>query len=170
MKSSKSIARRAAARREQQRRRSIGKLFSSVVIFLSLLGFACQGGEEKQIEINAKASTPEKKIDDFQEILKSFQTANFNFIFAFRRPDGEALSSDDKKFLKEYSPVETNRWNLTDDGKIAVAGSNYKFPPESLEILRLRFTVEDYSKPGGDGKVSSVNQNSNVNQNSKNAR
>jgi hypothetical protein len=138
----------------------------SAVIVASAVG--CRSGGEVAANGNLKAATPEQKVDEFQEILRSFDTAGFKFVFTFRRPDGEPLSSEDKSFLKEYSPTETNRWNLTEDGKTAVAGSNYRFPPESLNILRFRFTVEDYSKPGEDSgnKNSNIDQNSNVNKNS----
>jgi hypothetical protein len=133
------------------------------VIFFSLLNFACRSEEEINVNVNKKNTAPEKKVDDFQEILKSYETAGFKFIVVFRRPDGDVLSGEDKKFLKDNSPIEINRWNLTEDGKIAVAGSNYKFPPESIEALKTRFAVEDYSKPnpGNADRNSNSNQNSN---------
>jgi hypothetical protein len=73
------------------------------------------------------------------------RTANFEYIFVFRRKDGAAFDGEDRKFLRASSPAETNRFVSTDDGKAFIAGSKYKFPPQNLEILRSRFNVEDYS-------------------------
>lgn len=144
-------------------RQTMRKIALSFVVFLSLPGFACRGNEETKVNVNKTASKPERKVDDFQEILKSYRTAGFKFIFAFRRFDGDVFSGEDKKFLKDNSPTETNRWNLTEDGKIAVAGSNYKFPPVNLEALKLRFTVEDYSTQSGDSGDKNTNGNQNSN-------
>ena len=82
-----------------------------------------------------------------QENVNSMQRAGFTFIFAFRRPDDDVFTSDDKKYLKANSPADTNQWRLTEDGKAVIAGSHYKFFPKHLESLRKRFTVEDYSAP-----------------------
>ncbi|MGI9036060.1 MAG: hypothetical protein ACR2GD_08485 [Pyrinomonadaceae bacterium] len=130
-----------------------------LIIFSSLGGFGCSRAEEKSAGNNLSTpATTEKKTDDFEDSLNSVRTGNFDFVFAFRRLDGEVLSSDDKKFLKENSPRDTNQWVLTADGKTAIAGSNYKFMPENLNALKKRFSVEDYSPKVGDGDK---NQNSN---------
>jgi hypothetical protein len=44
-----------------------------------------------------------------------------------------------------------NRVVLADEDKAVIVGSNYKFPPDSLDALRLRFNVEDYR--GGSGEI-----------------
>ena len=73
------------------------------------------------------------------------QKGAFSFVYVFRRKDGAALDPDDRKYLRANSPIETNQWVLTDDGKAAIAGSNYQFPLESLDALKKRFNVEDLS-------------------------
>lgn len=121
-------------------------MFLSFAIFLAISGFACREVEEKAV--NNASPTPlaaEDKTDDFQKRLASLQTGNFDFVYAFRRADGEILSSEDKKYLKDNSPLDTNQWVLTADGKTAIAGSNYKFMPENLSALKKRFNVEDHS-------------------------
>ncbi|MGI8470360.1 MAG: hypothetical protein ACR2N3_18120 [Pyrinomonadaceae bacterium] len=128
----------------------------SLAIFLVSSGFGCSRVEENAV--NNASPTPaaaEKKTDDFPESLASVQTGNFDFVYVFRRPDGASLTGDDKKFLKGNSPPYTNQWVLTNDGKTAIAGSNYKFMPENLEALKKRFTIEDHSPKVGNG-----NQNS----------
>jgi hypothetical protein len=148
----------------QKRKQSVAGIISIFAISLSCLGFACQSAERTVVNVAAPTPSPEKSADDFQERLTSVQTADFDFIFAFRRPDGGVFTSEDKKFLKDNAPRDTNRWDLSADGKTVIAGSNYKFPPERLEALKKRFNVEDYSKTIDQ---SSNNQNSNsVNSNS----
>lgn len=120
-------------------------LFFSIVLSSLLFGFACQSAENSKANVNS-TPTPEKKRDEFQDAFKSVEVGGFDYIFVFRRPDNAPLTSEDKTYLKANSPADTNRWNLTDEGKTAIAGSNYKFTPENLEALKKRFIVENRSK------------------------
>jgi hypothetical protein len=139
----------------------------SFAMFLSLINLSCGGGEETTVETTKATPTPKKKVDDAQDNLSSVQRAGFAFIYVFRRADGEVLTGDDKKYLKENSPAETNQWRLTGDGKTVVAGSNYKFMPEHLDALRTRFVVEDYSKPADENvNKSATGESNNKNSNS----
>lgn len=129
----------------------------SFAIFLALSGFGCSRVEENAVNnASPTSAVEEKKTDDFQESLNSVRTGNFDFVFAFRRSDGASLTGEDKKFLKDNSPRDTNQWVLTNDGKTAIAGSNYKFLPEHLNALKKRFIVEDYST-----KIADENGNQN---------
>lgn len=97
--------------------------------------------------------TPEVKEakDDFSEKLEYVRKGAFGFIYVFRRADGAPLDADDRKYLRANSPVETNQWVLTDDARAAIAGSNYQFPPEMLDALKKRFSIEDLSsKPAAE--------------------
>lgn len=105
-------------------------------------------------------STPEIPIDDFTERLQSVQTGNFDFVYAFRRKDGDIFTSEDKKYLKDNAPFDTNQWVLTSDKKAVIAGSNYVFTPENLDALKKRFKIEDYSPKNEEPKKQ---QNTNVN-------
>lgn len=90
-------------------------------------------------------STVNEPRDDFEDSLKSVQTGNFQFVYAFRKKDGSVFTSEDKRYLKQNSPGDTNQWILTSDEKAAIAGSNYIFTPENLNNLKKRFEVKDYS-------------------------
>lgn len=116
-----------------------------LLVFSITNSFACRNVEENTANTASPSPTAEKKTDDFEGSLASVRTGNFDFVFAFRRPDGDVFSSDDKKFLKANAPSDTNQWVLTGDGKCVIAGSNYKFMPEHLAALKKRFAVEDYS-------------------------
>lgn len=123
-------------------------LIISLVIFL----FSCQPSQRiledsKKNEPAPSEATPvsSEPRDDFEDRLKSVQTGGFQFVYAFRRKDGGVFVSEDKRFLKENSPPDTNQWVLTSDEKAAIAGSNYLFTPENLENLKKRFEIQDYS-------------------------
>jgi len=121
--------------------------FAVNVVFLStLLGFACtpRSFEKPNVAAAPTPSTVEEKQASFQNELEKMKTADLQYIFVFRRKDGGAMDSEDKKYLKTNLPFN-NRAVLADEDKAVVVGSNYKFPPENLEVLRLRFNVEDFS-------------------------
>ena len=136
----------------------------SLFSFLALLAFGCQPNQtilnDKQPTPAPVENTPEQIVDDFTERLKSVETGNFEFIYAFKRKDGDIFTSDDKKFLKDNAPFDTNQWVLTSDKKAVIAGSNYPFLPQNLDALKKRFKIEDYSpKPDEPNEE----QNSNAN-------
>ena len=114
-----------------------------------------------RLQTPTPSPTPEVKEakDDFAEKLEYVQKGAFSFVYVFRRKDGAALDSDDSKYLRANSPLETNYWVVTDDRKVAIAGSNYQFLPEALDALKKRFNVEDLSKPS----EANPEANSNVN-------
>ncbi len=113
--------------------------------------FACASPSLKANQSKPAANRQmENNLPSFENDLQSMRNANFDFIYVFRRRDGGALDSEDKKYLKANSPVATNRFVLTDENKAAIAGSSYKFEPENLDSLQKRFVVENFSKPEGE--------------------
>jgi hypothetical protein len=118
----------------------------SLISILGLLSFACQPNKTILKDV-APPPTPmetvETKKTSFEQDLRDMQTANFDYIFAFRRKDGGVFDKDDKKYLRDNTPPETNRFILTDEGRAFIAGSGFNFSPEQTEALRSRFTVED---------------------------
>lgn len=126
-----------------------GLLFTLLAVSV-LLSIGCQPNQTVLKDV-APSPTPmetvEAKKTTFEEDLNEMRTANFGFIFVFRRKDGGEFDKDDQKFLRENTPPETNRWRRSDDGKAFIAGSWFTFSPEQLAALRSRFNVEDYSTP-----------------------
>jgi hypothetical protein len=86
----------------------------------------------------------ESGIDDD---IKAMRTADFSFIYVFRRIDGAALDEDDRKFLVSTIPVEVNRRRLSDGNRALIVGSNFRIPAKMLDALKKRFAFEDFSKP-----------------------
>jgi hypothetical protein len=120
------------------------------VFILCLLNFACQNNAVKTTHsadktVNTVNSSAEKPLSDFDKTLGDMRTGDFEYVFAFKRKDGGKFDRDDKDFLKNNTPQQTNRWLLTKDETIVIAGSNYIFSPDILKKLGARFAIEDYS-------------------------
>lgn len=118
-----------------------------ILLIAATLGIclACENPSTKESGSARTRETPEKKISEFERDLETMRTANFDYVFVFRRKDGGAIDGEDKTFLKANLPREINRIILSDDDKAVIGGSHFKFPPENLETLRQRFVIEDYS-------------------------
>lgn len=121
------------------------------ILFLAA-SFACHYAPLEENKSAAPTANAENTQSQFAGDLQTMRTANFEYIFVFRRKDGGAFDSEDRKYLRANAPSATNRFVSSDDGKAFIAGSRYKFSPESLEALRLRFNVEDYSSPTENAK------------------
>ena len=136
-------------------------------LFLILLIFAAISCTPNQSILNSanESATPQSPanvvatVSTFENDLQSMRDADFSYIHVFRRKDGKAMDADDKRFVSGITPVETNRRQLSDDGKAISTGSNYKFPSEIMKLLTDRFIMEDYSKP--ESEIMAANSNSN---------
>lgn len=144
------------------------RLLIGILLSFSILGWGCAS----QTILNDRNPTPEPvpestssvPVDDFMERLASVQTGNFEFVYAFRRKDNEVFTSEDKKYLKENSPYDTNQWVLTADEKTVIAGSNYIFTPKNLDALKKQFKIEEYSPEKEEIETKESNSNANTNQ------
>jgi hypothetical protein len=138
-------------------------------LLVAAAGFAC-GGPNRHFAVNdrqqSNAPAPEKTVEDAAQKVTTMEQQGFDFVYVFRRKDGAALDAEDRKFLRANSPPETNQWVVSDDGRTAIAGSNYAFPPAHLEALTARFAFEDRSKPKEDLPDDDVNA-ANVSANAK---
>jgi hypothetical protein len=138
------------------------------VAFLILI--VCGASCEQAPSMRANNATPlptaetTEKLTSLQREVRDME--GFKFILVIKRKDGGAFDGEDKKFLRENSPLEINRRVLTEDQKAFVVGSNFPFPPENLENLKKRFAIEDYSPPIAETTVN-MNSNTNTNTNGK---
>jgi hypothetical protein len=134
---------------------------AAVLIFLALAVAAC-GGNQRIME-SSQSPTPSANtsppLSSFELELKAMRTADFNFIYVFRRKDGAPLDAGDKKLASDNIPPEINRRKVIEDGRAVIIGSNYRLPPENAKALAERFVVEDYSKPENE----MINANANTN-------
>ncbi len=99
---------------------------------------------EKRPQKNANVNT-EKTPDELEQKLKALKTADFDYIFTFRRKDGEAFDAEDKSIFKAHT-FRANRRRLSNDEKVLFVGTNYKIEDKDLKVLKDRFEFEDFSK------------------------
>jgi hypothetical protein len=115
-------------------------------------------GKEKELAPAERPSTPEPV--GIEADIAAMRTADFNFIYAFRRKDGGVLDSDDRSFMNANTPYEINRKKLADGGRALIVGTNFRFPTENFTVMKQRFAFEDFSKP--ESEIMSANANSNA--------
>ncbi len=129
------------------------KLSPFLFIFaVTSLGFSC-GSDAPEIKSasNTPTANAKPKVTEFERELKSLKTADFDYIFTFKRKDGEAFSSEDKKIFKEKT-YRANRRTLAKDNKTLFVGTNYAIEDKDLSDLKKRFDYEDFSKPAAELK------------------
>ncbi len=142
---------------EKSARKRVRRFIAPFALLGCLTFAACQPDarilNSKRGESNVEAKTETDSspgFDNFEKDLQAMRTADFDYIFAFRRKDRAVLNGGDKKFLKANSPAATNRFILTDEGKAVIAGSKFKFAPVNIQALESYFNVENYSKPNSE--------------------
>ncbi len=141
---------------------------------LALLSFACQANQSiinsgKKNSTTA-ANSAERPKDTFESALRGVQKSGFSYIFVIRRKDGDKFDKEDKTFVRENSPPETNQFVLTDEDRVIIAGSNYPFPLETLELLRKVFDVEDLSPKKAEDANMVLNNENNSNKTNSNSK
>jgi hypothetical protein len=99
----------------------------------------------------ASNSNAAPALGTFEQDLNAMRTADFRFIYVFRRKDGAPLNTDDKGYLSGTIPSEINRRRLSDAGRAVIIGSNFRLPPETLKAFADRFAFEDHSRPEIEG-------------------
>lgn len=152
MKLKRNRAEREKGRKGEREIFSLSKyLLFSLILGLVLISFGCQPNQTILKDAAPPSPTPMATAEipktTLAQDLRDMQAANFDYIFVFRRKDGGEFDEEDRKFLRQNTPLETNRWTKSDDGRAFIAGSGFSFTPEQMQALRNRFIVEDYSKP-----------------------
>ena len=134
---------------------SVGNWQSAMFIVLIVLSFSLFGcgGDSNPPPQQPRRSTPTSDaptVDTNDYTLKGAveycKTGQFRYIFAFKRTDGQALTADDKTYLKTNAPIEVSYWLKADNGVYAVACTNFSFKDEHFDALKKRFAIEDHSE------------------------
>lgn len=123
-----------------------------LTLTIALTAFGCgpnqriinSGRENPPLDrANGNVVRPERS---FETDLNAMRTADFYFIYVFRRRDGATIDVDDKRFLAA-NLVDVNRRELSDEGRALITGSNFLLSEEMMANLKERFVFEDHSKP-----------------------
>jgi hypothetical protein len=80
----------------------------------------------------------------FERDLEFIRKGRFTYVWVFSRKDGKPLDKEDAAYLREHASQVVD-WVTTDEGRRVIAGSNFDFENDNLELLRKRFVIEDYS-------------------------
>jgi hypothetical protein len=141
------------------------------LLILALVGLACANQTILNSSEPKREPIPpsEQPKDSFERALRGVQSGDFTYILVFRRKDGGAFDTEDKRFVKANTPAETNQFVLTDEDRAVIAGSNFPFPPENIKVLGERFNIEDYSKPEAKEANKNTNEAKELNKNTNNA-
>lgn len=83
----------------------------------------------------------------FEQDIEAMRTADFKFIVAFRRHDGQPMDSSDKELISRNTGMQANRRRLSDEGKAVIIGSNFPFEAKPMNELMGRFQTQNFSKP-----------------------
>jgi hypothetical protein len=108
------------------------------------------------------SATPYTSNDPVDKEVDAMRTANFNYIFVLRRKDGAKLTADDIALVRGVTGG-FNRRTLSDDEKAVIVGSNPRVPDDTMQMIRSRFDVEDFSKPASEIPNNNAAANANMN-------
>lgn len=140
-----------------RRKISFVMIFAVIAVFVA---GGCSADDNSKTSVS-NASPTKTPLSELERGIKSLRTVDFDYIFLFKRKDGEAFSSEDKKFLKAQTYI-ANRRSLLKDEKTILIGSNYEIEKKRLDALKKRFDFEDFSKPPEKRKKEKPDSNSNV--------
>lgn len=129
-------------------------LFSACAPNQRIINSANERPPEPDSVSRSATVTPVRIEDD----IAAMKIADFNFIYVFRRKDGALLDADDRSYLGDTIPSEVNRRKISDEGRAVIIGSNFRIPPDIMNILKERFAFEDHSKPASE--IMPANSNS----------
>ena len=113
-----------------------------------ILLFAQCGGAGTSTSTNQRAATAasplRSPLTGFEKDLQYIRNGQFSYIWVFSRKDSKPLDKDDSTFLRANAPQVVD-WVITDEGKKAIAGTNFNLEEGNLEALKKRFVAEDYT-------------------------
>ncbi|MEZ5347107.1 MAG: hypothetical protein R2681_16285 [Pyrinomonadaceae bacterium] len=127
-------------------RRHLNRSAVTIIIFiLAGLISGCFGEEPDRTSQNNANVNVQNTPDEFKQKLEALKTADFDYIFTFRRKDGEKFDSEDKSIFKAHT-FRANRRRLSNDEKVLFVGTNYEIEEKDMKVLKERFDFEDFSK------------------------
>lgn len=125
--------------------------FFVLLTFLSFLFSGCISDSPSQPPKPANtptSNTPSVDSNDYtlKGAINYCSNGQFHYTLAFKRTDGQPLTTEDKEYLKSNSPQGVAYWLKADNGVYGVACSNFAFEKEHLDALQKRFKIEDHSE------------------------
>lgn len=121
------------------------KLSTSLLAFLLLSAIAVTAcNRVNQTSSDPPPPPPPAPKTEFEEKLEWVRKGQYTYVWVFSRKDEKPIDKDDAAYLRENAPQVVD-WVLTDDGRKAIAGTNFNLAEGNLGLLQQRFNAEDYS-------------------------
>jgi hypothetical protein len=119
----------------------------SLFAVFALLSFtACQRSTPDEEPLDTSTYRPlATPLTELEQKLKDVRDGHFQFVWVFRRLDGQQFTSEDSQLLRTNAPRVVD-WVGLDDKKTYIAGSNFPIEEKNLAVLQKRFTIEDKSE------------------------
>ncbi|HEX9544717.1 MAG TPA: hypothetical protein VF955_06000 [Pyrinomonadaceae bacterium] len=109
---------------------------------------ACNGNNTNTVppanESSNAQSSPTPAKTGFEKDLDYIRKGQYTYVWVFSRKDGKPLDKDDGAFLRTNAPQVVD-WVTTDEGRKAIAGTNFDLAQGNLGLLKKRFIAEDYT-------------------------
>lgn len=121
------------------------KLSTSLLALLLLSAIAVTAcNRVNQTSSDPPPPPPPAPKTEFEEKLEWVRKGQYTYVWVFSRKDEKPIDKDDAAYLRENAPQVVD-WVLTDDGRKAIAGTNFNLAEGNLGLLQQRFNAEDYS-------------------------
>ena len=118
-----------------------------VILVVGLTAVGCQRRETPEATVSAPAESPKPQASPlvgFAKDLQFIKNGQYTYIYVFSRKDGKNLEPADSDFLRKNAPQMVD-WVGTDEGKRVIGGTNFNLAEGSLELLKKKYVVEDYT-------------------------
>ncbi len=123
-------------------KRTLSKSLLLLLLSSVLALTACNRGN--QTSSDSPPLPPPSPKTEFEERLDWVRKGQYTYVWVFSRKDEKPIDKEDAEYLRKNAPQVVD-WVLTDDGKKAIAGTNFNLAEGNLGLLQQRFNAEDYS-------------------------
>jgi len=123
--------------------RALIVLFLVACVTLPSCGGSKTGPANGPVATQPSPPAPSPKTG-FEADLEYVRKGQYTYMWVFSRKDGKPLDKDDAAYLRKNAPQVVD-WVTTEQGKRVIAGTNFDLAQGNLELLKKRFTAEDYT-------------------------
>jgi len=118
------------------------------LIAILMAGCANQSGSQQAVQSNEPQSSPKpvrSPLTEFESRLQFVRNGNYTYIWVLSRKDGKPFDKEDGEFLRKNAPQVVDWVKADEPGTRFIAGTNFDLEQGSMELIKKRFVVEDYS-------------------------
>lgn len=124
------------------------KLFVLLLVVAAVLLSSCSRSSTDSSSASSSSATQAASVPTpktgFEADLDYVRKGQYTYIWVFSRKDNKPFDKNDAAYLRTNAPQVVD-WVMSDDGRKAIAGTNFDLAKGNLELLKKRFDVEDYT-------------------------